>query len=215
VLVFPHLNRRLAGMLVAILFAAPWPASAQSKSDDGFISLFNGKNLSGWVVVGSPKAWSVRHGIIHCDSALGGRWLRSEKQYGDFVLNVDWRVSKTSSSSVYLRAPAKGRPYLIGYGVQISTVRDDDEHCTGALYGFVKVDQRPDESPDKWHRFEIRCQGTRISVVANGVQCIDYDQRTSERTKNKALRGYIGLEDCGLAKGRYVEFRNIRIKPLD
>jgi len=201
-------------MLAIILCAAP-PGFGADKADDGFIPLFNGKNLRGWVVMGSPKAWSVRHGIIHCDSAMGGRWLRSEKQYGDFILKVDWRVSKNSASSVYLRAPEKGRPYLIGYGVQISTLPDDDEHCTGALYGYVKVNQRPDESADKWHRFEIHCQGPRITVIANGILCIDYDQGSSERTKHKLLRGYIGLEDCGLAKGRYIEFRNIRIKPLD
>ena len=99
--------------------------------------------------------------------------------------------------------------------MQIATVRDDDEHDRAGPLWFVKVDQRPDESPDKWHRFESAARGPAFPLSPTGSSASTTTSGLRKEQKTRALRGYIGLEDCGLAKGRYVEFRNIRIKPLD
>src|SRR5437016_3707859 len=51
--------------------------------DDGFVSLFNGKDLAGWVVKGKAAGWQVKDGVLRSEGAKGGDWLRSEKEYGD------------------------------------------------------------------------------------------------------------------------------------
>ncbi len=190
--------------------------------EEGFKPLFNGKDLDGWVVKGKKEGWQVKDGIIRSEGGKGGDWIRTTKQYGDFILKVDWKVSKNGNSGVFLRVPDKGAPWTTGYEVQISNEPRDDLHCTGALYGYAAVKPRPDESADKWHTFEIHCIGTKIKVIADGVTVIDVDQTKLPRPKDKgysdpktkALRGYIGLQDSHSPKGNYIEFRNIRIKEL-
>ncbi len=199
-------------LVAALSFVSP----SQSQADDeGFVSLFNGKDLSDWVIVGKEQGWAVKDGVIRSEGAMSGKWLRSNKQYEDFVLNVEWRLSKGGNSGVFIRVAEKGLPWFSGYEVQISNAPRDEKHCTGSLYGFVAVNPRPDESADKWHKFEITCKGTHITVIADGVKCIDYDQASSDKTKTKPMKGYIGLQDSHSSQGHYVEYRNVKIKELD
>jgi len=207
--------------LLLSLFAALLLASAvhaggkKDKAEEGFTPLFNGKDLSGWVVMGKRSGWKVADRVIRSEGASGGNWLRSEKEYGDFVLKVEWRVSEGGNSGVFIRSAKKGAPWTTGYEVQISNARRDESHCTGSLYGYFAVDPRPDESADKWHTFEIHCRGPQIKVIADGVTCIDVDQSKHDKTKEKPLSGYVGLQDSHSPAGHYIEYRNIRIKPLE
>jgi hypothetical protein len=206
----------IAFFLVA--FVASSLAVAQEKKsqkEEGFAPLFNGKDLAGWVVMGNKEGFQVKEGIIHSDGATGGNWLRTEKEYGNFILKVEWRVSKNGNSGVFVRSAEKGAPWETGYEVQISNEPRDDSHCTGSLYGYAAVKPRPDESADKWHTFEIQCKGPHITVIADGVKCIDFDQSTSDKTKGKPTKGFIGLQDSHSPKGHYIEYRNIRIKELE
>jgi len=189
--------------------------AAEKQDNDGFVSLFNGKDFSGWVIMGKKEGWQIKDGVIHSDAATGGNWLRSEKQYENFILKVDWRISKGGNSGVFIRSAEKGAPWTTGYEVQISNAPRDDSHCTGSLYGYAAVNPRPDESADKWHTFEIHCKGKQITVLADSEKCIDYDQSKSEKTKNKPLKAYVGLQDAHASKGNYIQFRNVRIKVLD
>ena len=187
---------------------------AGDSDQDGFQSLFNGKDLSQWVVMGDERGWSVKDGVIHSDGSQGGEWLRSVRQYEDFIFRVDWKVSKDGNSGVFIRSTAEGKPWKTGYEVQISNQPRDDSHCTGSLYAYAAVNPRPDESADEWHTFEITCRGDLITVVSDGVECVRYDQSSSDRTKDKPKRAYIGLQDSHSPEGHYIEYRNIMIKPL-
>jgi hypothetical protein len=190
--------------------------------DDGFVPLFNIKNLDGWVVKGKPSGWQIKDGVIRSDGATGGDWIRTAKEYGDFILKVDWKVSKGGNSGVFIRVPDKDAPWQNGYEVQISNAPRDDKHCTGALYGCAAVKPRPDESADTWHTFEIHCVGPRIKVIADKVTVVDVDQtklplpeeKGYSDPKTKSLRGYIGLQDSHSPAGNYIEYRNVRIKEL-
>ena len=160
--------------------------------------------------------------MIHSDGAKGGDWLRSEKRYGDFILKLDWKVSKEGNSGVFIRVSDTGAPWQTGYEVQISNQFRDEKHCTGALYGYAAVKPRPDETADKWHTFEIHCVGSKIKVIADGVTVIDVDQKTLSAPdeqgytdpKTKPVRGYIGLQDAHAPAGHYIEFRNVRVKEV-
>ncbi|MBN1490686.1 MAG: DUF1080 domain-containing protein [Phycisphaerae bacterium] len=196
--------------------AIRWVAcrSPEAKPDkDGFVSLFDGKTLDGWVLMGEPDGFFVKDGVIRSEGRQG-RWLRLVRQYSDFVLKLEWRVAENGNSGVFLRAGEGAQPWLGGIEVQITNAPRDDLHCTGSLYGVVAPNPRPDESADKWHAFEIRCEGPRIAVAVDGVGVVNADCSTIDALKSKARRGYIGLQDSHARKGCWIEYRNIRLKDL-
>jgi hypothetical protein len=82
-----------------ILFLAT-PCFAEGEIEDGFVSLFNGEDLSGWVVPeGDGGHWKVVEGVIDYDAgseATGDKNLRTADDFGDFILKIDWRIKETS-----------------------------------------------------------------------------------------------------------------------
>ena len=195
-------------------------AKPEAKSDQpdrkSFVDLFNGKDLTGWTIVGDPAGFFVKDGVIRSELPYKGEWLRSNKQYRDFILRVEWRVSKDGNSGVFVRAAKEGYPWVTGSEVQITNAPRDDAHCTGSLYGSVAVKPRPDESHDVWHTFEIHCIGTKYKVIADNVTVVDVDAQDVPALLARPLEGYIGVQDNhSEADGAYVEYRSIRIKELN
>lgn len=181
---------------------------------DGFVSLFNGKNLDGWTVYDNPQGFTVKDGLIRSASGTGAGWLRTVRPYSDFVLKVEWRTNKNGNSGVFVRAPHSPDPWITGMEIQISNEPRDEKHCTGSIYGCVGVDPRPDETADKWHSFEISCIGNKVAILADGVQVVQADANSAPELKNKPLSGYIGLQDSHNPGDTWIEFRAIRIKDL-
>ena len=95
------MNRPLPHVLLVLAFlAAPvWADENQNLAPEGFTQLFNGKDFDGWKVPeGDNGHWKVADGVIDYDAqseAPGDKNLWSEKEYGDFVLRVDWRIKET------------------------------------------------------------------------------------------------------------------------
>jgi Domain of Unknown Function (DUF1080) len=217
-------HRQIVRVMTVAL--AVWLARASVVHGDnkeaGFVPLFNGKNLDGWVIKGKAEGWQVKNGILRSEGGKGGDWVRSEKEYADFILKLEWKVSKDGNSGVFLRVSDRGAPWQTGYEVQISNAPREEKHCTGALYSYAAVKPRPDETADKWHTFELHCVGPRIKVIADGVTIVDVDQtkltapdeKGYTDPKTKSLKGYIGLQDSHAPAGSYIEFRNVRIKEL-
>jgi len=205
---------RISTALLTCVWAATSFAETPTPADEGFVSLFNGKDLSHWVVMGKATSWKVQGGVIRSEGGSGGYWLRSKKRYEDFVFQVEWKISSGGNSGVYIRSAEEKNPWETGYEIQISNAPRDALHCTGALYGHFAVNPRPDESPNRWHTFEIHCRGTQLKVIADGVVCVEADQAQSATAKNKPLHGYVGLQDAHAPVGHYVEYRNVKIKEL-
>src|SRR5216117_982803 len=91
--------------------------------DDGFVPLFNGHDLTGWVNANcAPETWSVREGMIHCTGRPTGA-LRTSRQYENFILEVEWRhLQKAGNSGVFIWGTpiaAPGVPFLRGIEVQV------------------------------------------------------------------------------------------------
>ncbi|HOW73236.1 MAG TPA: DUF1080 domain-containing protein [Phycisphaerae bacterium] len=200
--------RRLVGQ--AIRFVA---GRLPDPSEKGFEPIFNGKDLDGWTVVADRAGFVVKDGILRSDSGKNGQWLRYNRELGDFVLRVEWRVSKDGNAGVFIRSKAEGNPWETGHEIQISNQPRDEMHCTGSMYGRVPVDPRPDESPDVWHEFEIQCRGPRIKVFADNVPVIDVDQSKVESAKGIPLKGFIGLQDSHNPSG-WIEYRKVMLKEL-
>lgn len=179
-------------------------------------SLFNGKKLDGWVIENDGR-FSVRDGRLFVDKGTG--WLRSAREYGDFVLEMDFRfLEKEANSGIFVRTGPtsknddKGWPDN-GYQIQcMDTLTGDYPLGTMIPYGappFVHesdLDALADAyRPTKqWNHYEITCVGERLTVKLNGRTIT-----TAHDIKN--LRGHVGIQaELGL-----LEFRNIRISVLD
>ena len=118
--------KRLLPALLSTLAALSPSVGAQAAPPAGFVSLFNGKDFTGWrVPEGDNGHWKVVDGVIDYDAeseAAGDKSLWTEKEYGDFVLRIDWRIKDTPyvNPNVHIVRPdgsskrdAKGKPVLM------------------------------------------------------------------------------------------------------
>jgi len=208
---------------LALALTAALPACAQAPAveltpdAEGFLHLFNGKNLDGWRIHSNQDDFKVKDGIVRCEGAGGGQMmLFTDREFGDFTLVVEWRVSPKGNSGVFIRAPWEEWPWTTAYEIQISNEQPprDELHCSGSLYGYVAVNPRPDETPEKWRTYEITAKGAQITVKVDGEQVIDFDQTSTEDTKDKPLKGFIGVQDSHAAEGTWIEYRTIKVKEL-
>ena len=96
---FPMTSFRCSTVLAFITLVTA-PLLAEGEVEDGFVSLFNGKNLTGWAVPdGDNGHWKVVDGVIDYDAqseATGDKNLWTEQEYGDFIMKIDWRLKQTS-----------------------------------------------------------------------------------------------------------------------
>jgi hypothetical protein len=213
----------LPAFLAAASFASAQPVEDREKAE-GFVPLFNGKDLDGWrCYAGKAEKWKAEDGLLVCTGA-GGGWLGTERDYGDFVLRLEYRLQPAGNSGVYLRAPEKGHISRVGMEIQIL----DDDHprykgldyyqYTGSLYHVVPPKRRAGKPAGQWNAMEIRCEGRRLVVVLNGVKVVDEDLDRLREDKDTAREhpglarttGRLGLQ----SHSERVEFRRLRVKEL-
>ncbi len=174
----------------------------EPKTEKGFVSLFNGKSLDGWEIMNKGK-FSVKEGVIKLDGGSG--WLRSDKQYSNFVLRVDLRfMKKNQDGGIFLRATKEGG----NWPKQRYEVQCHNDGSMARLYGTKyklnrELAQKVLRKPGEWNSYDIKCDGKNIEVRLNGELVTTSDGLSR-------LTGYIGLQ----GERGYLEFRNIRIKKL-
>lgn len=197
----------------------------------GWILLFNGGSPEGWKTSsGTPCRTRVEEGSLQ-PHGCGGYMLIHERQWSDFVLSLDYKLSPGCNSGVFVRTfPLTPRPDRdVGFnGLEIAlddTAPGTGYHDSGALYDLVRPRLNPQRPAGTWNHLEITCDGPRIAVVMNGqpVMEADLDRFTAPYLrpdgtphkfdiayKNHPRRGYIGLQDHGSP----CWFKNIKIRPL-
>ena len=223
---FRHLTSLLAIALAALLNTGCHTTSIDKTSDSqGFRSLFNGKNLQGWVNVNcAPETWSVTNGVIACTGKPIGA-LRTERQYENFILELEWRHLKSGGNSgVFIWASPiswPGVPFLRAIEVQVldhGYGKSDWFTTHGDVFPIHGSTMEPFGRHNGMRSFpsEERSKGTpewnhyRI-VATNGVLRLSVNGKEVSGGSNCTWRkGYIGLE----SEGAPVEFRNIRIQEL-
>lgn len=183
---------------LAIALSALSPAFAADKPEK-WESLFNGRDLSGWVVM-HGATFTVTNGNLHL--AGGNGWLRTEREYTNFVFEAEWRALEPGyDSGFFVRAGVQGDPWSDNVW-QV----DLKNSALGRLVrgNTTKV---PAETPpmplNKWVKVRIEVRGHRISLDVDGERVWDYD-------KLDADSGYIGLE----AEEKAFDFRNLRVQEL-
>jgi hypothetical protein len=187
---------------------------------EGFVSLFNGKDLTGWKVNegGKQSVWGAMDGVLYVDGR-GGGWLLTEKEYGDFEVRLEYKMPEHGNSGVGLRTPRKGDPAYVGMEIQLiddgSWKGLQEWQHTGAIYNVVPPTSLPGKPAGQWNKIVITAKGRQVKVVLNDVKIVDanLDEHQKDFEKHPGLKrekGHLGLQSHD---GR-VEFRNLFVKEL-
>jgi hypothetical protein len=182
---------------------------ARSSSPGQWIDLFNGRNLAGWLQKGHA-GWSVKSGVLTGESVGAVGWLMSEREYGDFELELEYRLPPGGNSGVFLRAPEDGQITGSQFN-EIQLLDDpspkfanvDPKGRTGALFSQLAATKAPVKAANEWRNLQLRVLGQNVIVTLDGVEVT-----TGPLRQGTADRGRIGLQLYSPG----VAFRNIRIR---
>jgi len=213
----------LASLLLGLLVVGPTVSISAAETEEGFKSIFNGKNLDGWV--GNTKGYKVEEGKIVCDPTGGSGNLYSEKEYTNFVLRFEFKLPPGGNNGLGIRAPLSGNSAYNGFELQIldNTAKKYEKlkpyQYHGSLYGLAAAKRGHLKPVGEWNEQEVTVDGDLIKVVLNGTEILNVDLEeirnnpTLDGKKHPGLErstGHIGF----LGHGDVVEFRNLRLKPL-
>jgi hypothetical protein len=216
----------------------PAEAAAAAGGQDKWVKLFPQDGPpKGWVVrvwsdVSQPgpegAVWTVKDGVLH-GSEPRGTWLVSEKEYGDFVLEFEFKLGERGNSGCGLRFPPAGDPAFDGLELQMADERynegrDGPDKLTGSLYKAL-APKKQVYKPTEWNKYVVTLKGPSVKVELNGelIQDVNLDQQTAkvERhdgrpappLKDRPRKGRIGFQELSRG-GAHVMIRNARIKEL-
>ncbi len=226
--------KRNAFMLVACLLAlvsGQTPLHAEEAPQ--FVDLFNGKDLSGWVVVNAAEdTWCARDGLLVCKGQPMGV-MRSEKQYENFILHIEWRHMKAGGNSgVFVWSEGtvpEGQNWPKGVEVQMLELDWVNQHkgkdgklppiayVHGELFGVRGATTVPDNPRGSRSKsIENRCKGkgewnVYDVVCVDGVIKLSVNGKFVNGIRNSTIKkGYLSLE----SEGSEIHLRNIRILEL-
>lgn len=211
-----NLNHTLKYCLSALAACAFSAASTQA-DEEGFVPMFNGKDLTGWQTTGN---WVVEEGV---DVTLKPRkgesgWTRyndyitTARTYRDFVLDLEFKFEPKGNSGVFLRVGDLKDHVNSGMEVQILDTHGKanvGHHDCGGLIKTQGPSKNMVKPAGEWNRYTITMKAARLTVVLNGEQILDVDLSQSAM-KDRPAEGYISFQD----EGKPIWYRNVRIKEL-
>lgn len=222
--------------VVVIIAVGVLTSPALAGKKDGLKPIFDGKTLNGWEQRGGEAEYLVEDGMIVGTTVPNtpNSFLCTEKDYGDFILELDFKVAPEMNSGVQIRSQCyekdveteiKGKKKKFpagrvhGYQVEI----DPSERAyTGGIYdegrrGWLNdlAENEPARQAFKqneWNHFRVECKGDSIKTWLNGVPAADLKDAMTPK-------GFIGLQVHGIGKhperlGKQVRWKNIMIKEL-
>jgi hypothetical protein len=194
-------------VLAVGLAATHEPRDAHAQANAGWITLFDGKSLDNFNVIGDAN-WRLEDGAVVADKGTG--FLVSKNSYGDFQIRAEFWVDEDANSGIFIRC---SNPQKIGsdncYEVNIFDKRPQPIYGTGAIVDVAKVDPMP-KAGGKWNVYEITAKGPTLTVVLNGQKTVDGVE------DRKLTNGVIALQYApGVVKDKgVVKFRKVELKPL-
>jgi hypothetical protein len=211
-------SRFLASFL---LFLLAFSIQAQ---DGNWKNLFNGKDLNGWKAVAGKATFTVQDGVIEGSAVFGtgNTFLITEELYGDFILELDLKISHVSSNSGIMTrgqfdpVGQGGKGLVYGYQVEADPT---PRAWSGGIYDearrgwFYPLDLNPAAKAafklGEWNRYRIEALGNTIKTWVNG-------QEVAYFVDDLDARGFIGLQVHSIQnkedEGRKTYFRNVRIQ---
>jgi hypothetical protein len=203
----------MKNMLTLLALIAVCAGCSTSTPQPASQALFNGRDLSGWVVMHGGD-WTIEDGALvgrngknwSTDPEVSGSWLRTDRRYSDFILDLEYTVQ--GNSGVFLRSGLEKNPAFTGYEMQILSDhgRPPSKGSAGSLYDVVAPSRNMTRPTGEWNHARILVEGQRIQIILNDVEVVDFEEAT------RAASGYIGLQNH--EGNAVVKFRNIRITEL-
>ncbi len=206
-------------------FAAVLTAFSLTAADsDGFVSIFNGKDFTGWD--GPVDNYEVKDGAIVCKPGKGGT-IFTKEEYSDFIVRLEFKLPAGGNNGLAIRYPGKGNTAYEGM-CELQVLDDnyekvkgkiDPRQAHGSAYGMVAAKRGFQKPIGEWNSQEVTVKGSTIKVVLNGTVILDADlskvdlETVMAKSKHPGLTrtsghfGFAGHNDP-------VEFRNISIKKL-
>ena len=205
-------------------------ASAGTQEEAGFTPIFNGKDLDDWVYGTKNNAMKQGKGyqvdpdqkIVYCTVHDGGN-LYTKKEYGNFILRFEFKLTANANNGIGIRAPLEGDAAYVGMEIQVlddsgseyTKLRPEQYH--GSIYDVFACKRGFQKPVGEWNTEEISADGPHVKVTLNGTVIVDAnldDVKDEGKLKKhpglKNPKGHIGF----LGHGARVEFRNLRVKEL-
>jgi hypothetical protein len=191
----------LALGLILTGFAAGQPSSPVSAQAGGsWTTLFDGKTLQGWNVVGDAN-WEVADGVIQASKGTG--FLVTPAPYRDFQITAEFWVTDDANSGIFIRcSDPKMITAMNAYEVNIYDKRPDQSYRTGGIVDVAKPASIINTG-GKWNTYDITAKGPKMTVILNGMKVVDVED-TKHPDGPVALQYGAGT----------VKFRNVRIRRL-
>ncbi len=219
-------------LILALIALVSIPVLNLAKEEDGFVSLFNGKDQTGW---NNPYDWgkvTVKDGEFHL-SADKKFFLVTDKEYSDFIFEGDVHLPEGKANSGFMFRSHVEPNKVYGYQAEVD---GSDRRWSGGLYDesrnkwvwpgkkgnsqlkealawadksqahFAKPEVKNALKRNGWNTYRITCKGNKIKIEVNGVV-------TTEIENGIDAKGFIGIQHHG-EKGAVYRFRNLRIKEL-
>ena len=188
----------VAGLIV---FTAASSLTLDAQAQGGWTTLFDGKNIDGFNKVGDAN-WTIAEGVLQADKGMGG-YLVTKQPYTDFEIRAEFWVDTPANSGIFIRCENPQMPGAEAcYEVNIFDTRPDPAYATGGIVNVAKV-ATPIKAGGKWNTYEIRAQGSHLTVTLNGM-------KTADVMDTKHARGPFALQyGAGVVK-----FRSVQVRPL-
>ncbi|MCA9247345.1 MAG: DUF1080 domain-containing protein [Planctomycetales bacterium] len=167
--------------------------------------IFNEQDLSGWWTPGNLDAWQVEGNEL-VKRGGGGNYLRTKKEYGNFTLSFEYKISKGGNSGVGIRTKPNGWPSGDGMELQLYDRESIDKSSTMAIYRNFAPLAIAHRSED-WNQAVIKADGYMVSAWVNGQLVQHANTLRHPELKYRHLSGWIGFQDHGGVD----QFRNIRV----
>lgn len=194
-------------LLGLALTATTPPADAGGK--DGWVAVFNGKDLQGWKIAyggkgnASNSSWKVIDGVIVGEGEVSHLFTPRD-DYVNFEAKSEIMISDKGNSGFYFRT-AFGPGFPKGYEAQVNATHGDPVR-TGSVYNHVKIFKQL-HKPDEWFSYHLKVQGNRIWVTVNGDLLYEYVDHAKTYTK-----GHFAFQQHNL--GSVVKIRKLEVKEL-
>ena len=210
-------------ILLALFATASLSLAVDPPDTTGWKDLF-APDLSNTV---APGKWELKDGIL---VAKDHDTLWTKASYGDFILDLDFKVEKESNSGIFLRS-GNIKDVLSALEIQVHDSADGSKYgMVAAIYDAMPPSKSMAKPVGEWNRFTITCKGPLVSVVFNGEQVINANldnwpevKKNPDGTPNKfpvalkdfARKGPIGLQGLHGKAQAPVWYRNVKIKVIE
>jgi hypothetical protein len=215
--------------LLPFIFAAGLQVAAPPV-EPGFISLFNGKDFTGWKISGPSESFTIKDGAIVANGAVSHAYYDGSVRnhsFRDFELKVDVMARAGSNGGVYVltafeeiggNVRASGRFPSKGFEIQVNNSHTDRIR-TGSLYHVVDILDDSPAKDDEWFTEDIIVKGDTITVKVNDKQVVQWTQPADwnggREGPGRKITGPGTIALQGHDPNSTVYYKNIRIKPLD